>query len=134
MPSANAHLMNTGFGPFHDGPTHLFVTPEDLLSMIALALLAGSAVRASVGLFSSLYQSPGWCNFDMHAAGRPVWWGEAPFWLYEINEAGDVLIANILLGRKPRRAGVCSAAADKRAVGPMYVPISRFPSNVAAKR
>ncbi len=38
---AHAHLMNTGFGPFCDGLTHLFVTPEDLLQVIALALLAG---------------------------------------------------------------------------------------------
>lgn len=40
-PSAHAHLMNTGFGPFYDGLTHLFVTPEDLLPVVALALLAG---------------------------------------------------------------------------------------------
>jgi hydrogenase/urease accessory protein HupE len=40
-PSAQAHLMNTGFGPFYDGLTLLFVTPEDLLPVIALALLAG---------------------------------------------------------------------------------------------
>jgi urease accessory protein len=40
-PSAHAHLVNTGFGPFDDGLTHLFVTPEDLLPVIALALLAG---------------------------------------------------------------------------------------------
>src|SRR5207253_10837202 len=40
-PSVHAHLMNTGLGPFHDGLTHLFVTPEDLLPVIALALLAG---------------------------------------------------------------------------------------------
>jgi urease accessory protein len=38
---ADAHLVNTGFGPFYDGLTHLFVTPEDLLPVIALALLAG---------------------------------------------------------------------------------------------
>jgi urease accessory protein len=40
-PSAHAHLVNTGFGPFDDGLTHIFVTPEDLLPVIALALLAG---------------------------------------------------------------------------------------------
>jgi hydrogenase/urease accessory protein HupE len=40
-PNAHAHLMNTGFGPFYDGLTHLFVTPEDLLPVLALALLAG---------------------------------------------------------------------------------------------
>ena len=33
--------MNTGFCLFYDGLTHLFVTPEDLLQVIALALLAG---------------------------------------------------------------------------------------------
>jgi urease accessory protein len=40
-PSAGAHLVSTGFGPFDDGLTHLFVTPEDLLPVIALAFLAG---------------------------------------------------------------------------------------------
>ena len=39
--SAHAHLMNTGLGPFYDGLAHLFFTPEDLLPVIALALLAG---------------------------------------------------------------------------------------------
>jgi hydrogenase/urease accessory protein HupE len=38
---AQAHLMNTGFGPFYDGLTHPFVTPEDLLPVVALTLLAG---------------------------------------------------------------------------------------------
>ena len=41
VPSADAHLMSTGLGPFYDGLTHLFVTPEDLLPVIALALFAG---------------------------------------------------------------------------------------------
>lgn len=38
---ADAHLMNTGLGPFYDGLTHLFLTPEDLLPVVAVALLAG---------------------------------------------------------------------------------------------
>jgi urease accessory protein len=38
---ANAHLVNSGLGPFYDGIAHLFVTPEDLLAVIALALLGG---------------------------------------------------------------------------------------------
>jgi hydrogenase/urease accessory protein HupE len=36
-----AHLVNTGFGPFYDGISHLFVTAPDILAVIALALLAG---------------------------------------------------------------------------------------------
>lgn len=39
--TAHAHLMTTGFGPFYDGLTHLFLTPEDLLPVIAIGLLAG---------------------------------------------------------------------------------------------
>ena len=38
---AHAHLMNTGLGPFYDGLAHPFVSPEDLLPVIALACLAG---------------------------------------------------------------------------------------------
>jgi hypothetical protein len=33
---AQAHVMNTGFGPFYDGLTHPLVTPEDLLPVVAL--------------------------------------------------------------------------------------------------
>jgi urease accessory protein len=38
---AHAHLMTTGFGPFYDGLTHLLFSPDYLLPMIALAMLAG---------------------------------------------------------------------------------------------
>ena len=38
---ANAHLVNSGFGSFYDGIGHLFITPEDVLAVVALALLAG---------------------------------------------------------------------------------------------
>jgi hypothetical protein len=38
---ASAHLVNSGLGPFYDGLAHLFVTPADLLVVIALSLLAG---------------------------------------------------------------------------------------------
>lgn len=40
---AEAHLVNTGLGPFYDGVSHLFIAPEDLLTVIALGLLAGLA-------------------------------------------------------------------------------------------
>jgi len=45
---AEAHLVNTGFGPFYDGISHLFVTAPDLLVVIALALLAGLRGTATV--------------------------------------------------------------------------------------
>jgi hydrogenase/urease accessory protein HupE len=36
-----AHLVTTGLGPVYDGIGHLLVTPEELLPVLALALLAG---------------------------------------------------------------------------------------------
>lgn len=44
---AQAHLVNTSCGPFYDGFCHPFVTPGDLLIVLALALLAGSAGPAA---------------------------------------------------------------------------------------
>ena len=38
---SKAHLVNTGLGPFYDGVSHLAVSPDDLLAVLALALLAG---------------------------------------------------------------------------------------------
>jgi hydrogenase/urease accessory protein HupE len=45
--SAAAHLVSTGLGPFFGGVTHLAVTPEDLLPVIAVALLAGLRGKSS---------------------------------------------------------------------------------------
>lgn len=38
---AHAHLVTTGLGPLYDGISHLFLSFEDLLPVVALALLAG---------------------------------------------------------------------------------------------
>ena len=39
--TAHAHLTRTGLGPLYDGVAHLLLSFEDLLPVIALALLAG---------------------------------------------------------------------------------------------
>ena len=39
--SAEAHLVTTGLGPVYDGIGHLVLTLEDLIPVLALALLAG---------------------------------------------------------------------------------------------
>jgi len=38
---AAAHLVTTGMGPVYDGIGHLLLTPEDLVSVLAIALYAG---------------------------------------------------------------------------------------------
>jgi hydrogenase/urease accessory protein HupE len=39
--SALAHLVNTGLGPFYDGAMHLLLSPDDLLGVVGIVLLAG---------------------------------------------------------------------------------------------
>jgi urease accessory protein len=42
---AEAHLVTTGLGPIYDGVSHVFLSPEDLVPAVVLALLGGT-VRA----------------------------------------------------------------------------------------
>ena len=44
---AAAHLVTTGLGPVYDGIGHLVMTPEDLISAMAIALFAGLRGAAS---------------------------------------------------------------------------------------
>jgi len=39
--AALAHLVTSGLGPFYDGALHLAISPDDLLGLISIALLAG---------------------------------------------------------------------------------------------
>jgi hydrogenase/urease accessory protein HupE len=38
---AEAHLVTTGLGPIYDGISHVLLSPEDLVPVLAMALLAG---------------------------------------------------------------------------------------------
>ncbi len=44
---ASAHLVSTGVGPFYDGVAHFFVSPMDLVVVIALGMLGGLAGQAA---------------------------------------------------------------------------------------
>ncbi|MFO1207039.1 MAG: HupE/UreJ family protein [Burkholderiales bacterium] len=53
---AHAHLIETGLGPVYDGIAHLILTPEDLLSLLALAVLA--AMRGSSHAQRAIFTLP----------------------------------------------------------------------------
>jgi len=68
-PSASAHLVNSGVGPFYDGIAHLFLTVEDLVLVIALGLLGALAGKpAARGLVLAL--PPAWLAGAL--AGRQI--------------------------------------------------------------
>ncbi len=69
--AAQAHLVNTGLGPFYDGVSHFFLSPEDLLPVLALALLAG--LRGSHTGRLALFALPAaWLAGGMAGLAMPV--------------------------------------------------------------
>lgn len=70
---AHAHLVTTGLGPLYDGISHLFLSFEDLLPVVALALLAGlngpKTGRFALFVVSAAWLVGGWMGF---AVGSPL--------------------------------------------------------------
>ena len=74
---AQAHLMNSGFGPFYDGLAHPLLSPEDLLPALAMILLAGLGgarhgrfVLATLPLAWLAGMAGGWA---IGLPGAPAW-------------------------------------------------------------
>jgi hydrogenase/urease accessory protein HupE len=69
---AHAHLVDTGLGAFLDGVSHLFVSFDDLLPVVAMALLGGlngeAAARRALFALPVAWLAGGMAGF---AAGTP---------------------------------------------------------------
>lgn len=74
--AAHAHLMTTGLGPLYDGVSHLFVTIDDLLPVVALALLAGlngaETGRRALFALPVVWLAGGLAGFALHGAALPA--------------------------------------------------------------
>ncbi len=74
---AQAHLVNSGLGPFYDGALHLLLSPGDLLGLIALALLAGlrgpAAARAAVIVLPIVWLLAGLVGLSLAAMPDLAW-------------------------------------------------------------
>ncbi len=102
-----AHLMTTGLGPFYDGLAHLFVTPEDLLPVLALSLAAG--LRGPAGGRTVLFVlPPAWL------AGVFLGGLFSPHWIWPVVAAGLTVLFGTLaaadLRLSARVVGVLAAA------------------------
>ena len=74
LPSvAWAHLATTGLGPVYDGITHLLLSPDDLVPVLAMAMLAGlngpAAGRRTLFALTLAWLAGGLAGF---AFGQPV--------------------------------------------------------------
>lgn len=74
--AARAHLANTGLGPFVDGASHLLLSFDDLLPVIAMALLAGlngkAAAKGALVALPSAWMAGGVAGFATGSAFLPA--------------------------------------------------------------
>ncbi len=72
---AQAHLVTTGLGPLYDGISHLFMSADDLVPVLALALLAGlngaAAGRWALFLLPAAWLAAGLAGFAAGGTGLP---------------------------------------------------------------
>jgi len=72
VPAAvQAHLVNSGLGPFYDGALHLLLSPGDLLGLVAAALLAGLR-GARAGRLTVIALSLSWLVAGLIGMNLPV--------------------------------------------------------------
>jgi hydrogenase/urease accessory protein HupE len=75
-PAAEAHLVTTGLGPLYDGLVHFALTPEDLVPVLALALLAGlrgaAHGRRALFVLPAAWLLGGFLGLAIHGGVSPV--------------------------------------------------------------
>lgn len=73
---AHAHLVTTGLGPLYDGISHVLLSPDDLLPVLAMALLAGmngpAAGRGALFLLPLAWALGGLAGFEARSALLPA--------------------------------------------------------------
>ncbi len=74
---AEAHLVTTGLGPLYDGLLHFALTPEDLVPVLALALLAGlrgvTHGRRALFVLPAAWLLGGIIGLTVHGSVSPSW-------------------------------------------------------------
>jgi urease accessory protein len=75
--TAEAHLVTTGLGPLYDGLLHVALTPEDLVPVLALALLAGlrgvTHGRRALFVLPAAWLLGGVIGLAVHGGVSPSW-------------------------------------------------------------
>ena len=77
LPSpAEAHLVTTGLGPIYDGISHVLVSPDDLVPIVAMSLLAGlngpTAGRRTLFALTGAWLVGGIAGFLVGSTALPV--------------------------------------------------------------
>ena len=99
--AAQAHLVNSGLGPFYDGALHLLMSPGDLLGLIAISLLAGlrgpKAGRWTVVALPVAWLVAGVVGLQTSLTVELVWLGTLSFLVLGVLVALDAKVSPVLL-------------------------------------
>jgi urease accessory protein len=94
---AQAHLVTTGLGPVYDGISHVLLSPEDLLPVLAMAFLAGLtgrlAGRLALLLLPLAWALGGVVAFEARAPLPPGAMAAAPFLVLGVLTAADLRLS-----------------------------------------
>jgi len=99
--AAQAHLVNSGLGPFYDGALHLLLSPGDLLGLVALALLAGlrgaAAARAAVMALPVAWLPAGLIGLSLAVMPDLAWLSILSFMLLGLLVAVDARLPPVVI-------------------------------------
>ena len=100
-PAAQAHLVTSGLGPFYDGALHLLLSPDELLGLLALALLAGlrgtAAARAALIALPIAWLVGGAIGLTLQATPDLAWVSVASFMLVGMLVVVDARLAPVVV-------------------------------------
>lgn len=98
---AQAHLVNSGLGPFYDGALHLLLSPGDLLGLVAVALLAGlrgvRAGRLTVIVLPIAWLLSGLIGLNLSLTLELPWLSVLSFVVLGMLVAADLKLAPLLV-------------------------------------
>jgi hypothetical protein len=121
-PSAQAHLVETGFGAFYDGIAHVLVTPADLLMALALALLAGQrgtqAARWALFALPIAWLAGGLVGARWPGASVLPLWTTLPFLLAGALVALDARVRNVGIAALAVAAGLLHGFVNGATMAP----------------
>ena len=104
---AEAHLVTTGLGPLYDGLLHVALTPEDLVPVLALALLAGlrgvAHGRRALFVLPAAWLLGGVIGLAVHGGASPSWTALSFVLL------GGLVVGTIVLGGSPPDGSIATA-------------------------
>ena len=102
---AEAHLVTTGLGPIYDGVSHVLMSPEDLVPLLALSLLAGmNGARAGKGSLFAV--SIAWL-----AGGAAGFLFDGPVWPAAVTSLSFLVLGALAAADRPLSHGTVTGLA-----------------------